>query len=240
MGASRAGKSKVMFLVENSGRGAMLRGSSDAELVAKAVEGDRNAYRGLVERYERKVMALAYEITGSHEDAEDVVQESFVKAYLALGQFKGDATFYTWLYRIVYNMAIDFKRKMARRGGPPLEFDESQTQAGAVGDGSLAGDRFVSAPELMMRREDMTQFRRLMEELTEEHRAVIILREVEGMSYEQIAKTLGVNKGTVMSRLFYARKKLQQGLKNDRLLEEEEQYEEADGGAVAILRVSAK
>ena len=194
-------------------RGAMLPEASDAELVAKATDGDRNAYRILVERYERKVLALAYEITGSREDAEDVVQESFVKAYLSLGQFKGEAAFYTWLYRIVYNMAIDLRRKRARRGAA-VEFDESQPEQGAAG-GALHEGRFSSPSEIIMRREEMAKFQRLMSEMSEEHRAVILLREVEGMSYGQIARTLGINKGTVMSRLFYARRKLQKGLNDE-------------------------
>lgn len=202
-----------MLLVEAVRRDGMARECGDDELVARSARGDKDAYRILVERYERKALALAFEVTGSREDAEDVVQEGFVKAYLSLGSFKGDSSFYTWLYRIIYNMAIDLRRRVVRQGGAAVEFDEGAA-AGSDG-GGIAADRFAAAPEVIMRRQDMERFRQLMSELSAEHRAVIMLREVEGLSYEQIADALGINKGTVMSRLFYARKKLQRGLSEE-------------------------
>ncbi len=101
--------------------------SHDRDLVAQASGGDKEAYRLLVERYQAKVYSLSYEILKSKEDAEDVTQEVFVKAYLSLADFRGGSAFYTWLYRIAYNMSIDFKRKMARRG--TSEFDENIAHA---------------------------------------------------------------------------------------------------------------
>lgn len=91
-------------------------------LVRKSLDGDKDAYRELMERYQDRVYRLAFEVLRNPEDAEDVVQESFVKAYLSLKNFRGQASFYTWLYRIVYNMAIDYKRRITRRGGNPLSF----------------------------------------------------------------------------------------------------------------------
>src|SRR5690606_19789491 len=96
----------------------------DEELVLRTLGGDRSAFQELFEIYRPKAQILAYEILKSQEDAEDVVQESFVKAFLALPKYRGQAAFYTWLFRIVYNMAIDYKRRLVRRGGEPLELDE--------------------------------------------------------------------------------------------------------------------
>jgi RNA polymerase sigma-70 factor, ECF subfamily len=221
-----------MLVLGSSDQGAMFRELSDSELVGKAVRGDKEAYRCLVERYQRKMLALGYEITQSREDAEDVVQEGFVKAYLSLGSFKGEAAFYTWLYRIVYNMAIDLRRKHSRRGGAAVEFDETSAQ-GAAENVWTANGGFESAPEMMIRKENMRRFGDLMAEMSEDHRSVILLREVEGMSYDQIARVLGINKGTVMSRLFYARKRLQKGL-------QEEERAAAGEVAGAALKTTVK
>lgn len=184
----------------------------DDILVKRVVGGDTEIYRVLVERYEKRVFALTFEILRSKEDAEDVTQESFVKAYLSLPDFKGEASFYTWLYRIAYNLAIDLKRKVNRRGGPPAEFDETSTQsAGALRGTALIGA--VEAPhEALNRREQNIQIRRALESISEEHRAVILLRELEGLSYEEISDVIGISLGTVMSRLHYARKRLQKVL----------------------------
>lgn len=184
---------------------------SDKELVARAVARDKNAYRVLVERYQKKAFGLALEITGTREDAEDVVQEAFVKAYLSIASFKGQSTFYTWLYRIVYNMAIDVKRKRKRRGGDPLEYDETISSEN-VQEAGTGGTRFADPDQAATAREDLKLVQQVLAGLSEEHRTVIMLREVDGLAYDEIAKVLGISKGTVMSRLFYARKGLQKGL----------------------------
>ncbi|MBN8550364.1 MAG: sigma-70 family RNA polymerase sigma factor [Deltaproteobacteria bacterium] len=184
---------------------------SDAELVAKASAGDKESYRVLVEKYQQRVFAIAFDVVRSREDAEDIAQESFVKAYLSLPEFKGESSFYTWLYRIAYNMAIDFRRRTVRRGGAPVEFDETRADVVAEASGSVQ-NRFGSPQELMLRKEESQQIQKVLTEISPEHRAVITLREIEGLSYEEIADVVGVSKGTVMSRLHYARKHLQQGL----------------------------
>lgn len=184
------------------------------ELVTRARGGDRHAYRQLVERYQRRVFAIAFEIVRNREDAEDIVQESFVKAFLSLRDFRGQASFYTWLYRIAYNMAIDFRRKIARRGGavrertPGAENGQAESALEAVGGAS------ASPHEVLHRKEQARRIQEVLDGISEEHRAVIILREIEGMNYDEIARTVGISKGTVMSRLHYARKKLQEGLKD--------------------------
>lgn len=180
----------------------------DRDLVARTLAGDREAYRVLVEKYQVRVAAIAFEVVRSRADAEDITQEAFVKAYLSLGEFRGQSAFYSWLYRIAYNMAIDFKRRVARRGGDAVEYEEGR-QVAAPSD--LSG-RVVGPHEAVVEKEQRARLERVLRELSAEHRAVIVLREVEGLSYEDIADVTGVSKGTVMSRLHYARKAMQRAL----------------------------
>ncbi len=199
-----------------------LTARDDNDLVRMTLAGDREAYRTLVERYQGRLFSTALDIVKTREDAEDVVQETFVKAFLSLGQFKGESSFYTWLYRICFNMAIDIRRKASRRGGTHLEFKEhtgvnrAAVQEGAreTGGGGLANhSQNVEGPhDALARKELGRKIQEVLGELSEEHRAVITLREVDGLDYEEIAQAIGVPKGTVMSRLFYARKALQKAL----------------------------
>ncbi len=184
--------------------------NDDAELVKKASGGDKDAYRGLVEKYQQRVFSIALEVVRSREDAEDIAQEVFVKAYLSLPDFKGQSSFYTWLYRIAYNMAVDFRRRVQRRGGPPVEYDEAKL--GKISDDAINQNRFDGPHDFVMRKEESHQIQKVLSEISPEHRAVITLREIEGLSYDEIADVLRVSKGTVMSRLHYARKRLQQAL----------------------------
>lgn len=188
--------------------GAQSHNGIDRELVTRVIAGDKDAYRVLVEKYQSRALAIALEIVKSREDAEDVVQESFVKAYLSLPEFKNQSAFYTWLYRIVYNMAIDFRRKVVRRGGESLEYDEESV--GSALD-EISG-RIRGPHEVVVEHEQRARIARVVAELSPEHRAVIVLREVEGLSYEEIARVTGATKGTVMSRLHYARKRMQGAL----------------------------
>ena len=193
----------------------------DDELVNMTRGGDREAYRTLVERYQGRLLAMALDILKTREDAEDVVQESFVKAFLSLGQFKGESSFYTWLYRICFNMAVDIRRKAARRGGTHLEYKEqvsvnngaeaSWDQSASLG--SDIGQRVEGPHDALARKELGRKIQEVLGELSEEHRAVITLREIDGLDYEEIAVAIGAPKGTVMSRLFYARRALQKALK---------------------------
>lgn len=164
-----------------------------------------------MERYQSKVAALAVGMLRSRDDALDVVQETFTKAYNSLDRFKGDSAFYTWVYRIAVNICIDHQRREGKLPQVPLE----------VGDGTDAGelplpDGGPNANEPFSRARDAEIARRVtaaIEELTPEHRAVILLREVEGLSYEEISRVLECPKGTVMSRLHYARRQLQARLR---------------------------
>ena len=187
--------------------------SADGELVERARQGEREAFRVLVERYQRKVTALAAGMLRNREDALDVVQDTFAKAFQSLDKFKGDSSFYTWVYRIAVNLCIDHQRRESR-----------YVQVGT--DMEAAGEEIVPpSPEDLDRDEPFerarsgeiaTRVARAIEELTPEHRAVILLREVDGLSYEEISQVLECPKGTVMSRLHYARRQLQarlQGLR---------------------------
>lgn len=181
----------------------------DRELVAATLAGDQNAFRELVEKYQSKVHALAFEILRSTTEAEDVVQETFVKAYLSLPSFRSESSFYTWLYRIAYNMAVDVKRKVSRRERDMVDYDD--VARGEILD-RPSEDRSVNPQEMLLRKERAKHIARAFSDITEEHRTVLFLREIDGLNYEDIAHVTGVSKGTVMSRLHYARKKVQKAL----------------------------
>ena len=203
-----------MFGLSKKPRAPQPGSQDDAVWLKSASAGDKEAFHQLVEKYKQRAFAIANNVVRSSEDAEDIVQESFVKAWLSLSEFRGDSSFYTWLYRIVYNMALDYQRKITRR----RETFEPAEISGPE-DGKSPGLRLVDGRDQrpgpegeLLRRETAGRLAALLEELTEDHRSVIMLREVDGLSYDEIAEVLGISKGTVMSRLFYARKKLQRGL----------------------------
>ena len=186
---------------------------TDWELVRLAGEGDRDAFRDLVERYQRRVLAVVMGMLHDREAALDVTQETFIKAYRSIGRFKGDASFYTWIYRIAVNLAIDYQRREWRRpivDGTRNHGDSSNDELlDRIGDSAPAHDPFQAAKDSQLRE----RVRAAIDELTPDHKAVILLRELEGLSYEEISRVMQCSKGTVMSRLHYARKKLQKRLK---------------------------
>ncbi len=178
----------------------------DSELVTRVLGGDRNAYRPLVERYQNRVHAMVYGMIRDQEEARDIVQNAFIKAYQNLGSFRIESSFYTWLYRIAMNLAIDHCRMAKRRRTSSFE----ESIASRDDDGNLLEMHHTDGPQKALQRKETNQrIFAAMEELTEEQREVVLLREVEGLSYKEIADTMGVPEGTVMSRLFYARKRLQ-------------------------------
>jgi RNA polymerase sigma-70 factor (ECF subfamily) len=195
--------------------------SPDGKLVARARSGDREAYRVLVERYQRRVFHLAYSLVRNREDAADISQEVFVKVYLRLDTFKGDSNFATWLFRIASNLAIDLIR---RRGtNAPVEFEEgaAATLEGSELHGSGIAAQLEANPQRhTLRRELREKLEEALSRLPEKHRAILLLREVEGLSYEQIAEALEIPAGTVMSRLFHARAKMQKLLSDYVVVEE--------------------
>ncbi len=173
---------------------------SDQQLVEKARGGDHEAFRALVERYQRKMFAVALGIVRDRDDAFDLCQEAFLRAYRGLEHFEGDAQLFTWLYRILHNLAVDHLR---RRRFQTVSLDDENNVL-PIADASPEAD----PAQQLSRRKLCASLDEALARLTPAHRAVIILREVEGLSYKEIADVVGCSVGTVMSRLFHARKKL--------------------------------
>ena len=187
--------------------------STDAEdlaLVTAVKAGDKRAFKVLMQRYQRKVYAVAYGFLRNQEDALDVVQESFIKVHRYIGKFEGNSSFYTWLYRIVANLCIDHLRKAKRHRD--VEFDDGLRHDGAddVGGEFLPHLAHFGDPSDMLRRKEiMTAVEASLDHLSDKHRAVIVMRELQGMSYEEMAQAMKCSKGTIMSRLFHARRNMQ-------------------------------
>ena len=182
---------------------------NDGELISRGRAGDRQALGQLVERYQGRILAVVIGMVRNREDALELVQETFIRAFRSLNGFRGQSSFYTWIYRIAVNQAIDFKRRAVKR--VTVEFDEAlppDAEPLAFGTPRREGDPF----ERLRNRELGRKVFDAIEDLTPNHRAVIILREVEGLSYEEMSEVLECSMGTVMSRLHYARKKLQSRL----------------------------
>jgi RNA polymerase sigma-70 factor (ECF subfamily) len=185
----------------------------DHDLVQRVQAGDSAAFRTLFDKYHRRAFAVAMGVVKNQDDALDAVQEAFVKVHKNIHKFQGTSSFYTWLYRIVMNVSIDHVRKKSRRKS--LDFDEYalHEQSTVAGDGALLPKVTNANPgKAALRKELGSAIQTALAELPEHHRAVIVLREIEGMSYEEMADALEVPKGTVMSRLFHARKKMQAAL----------------------------
>jgi len=186
--------------------------ASDWELVRRCKENDREAFRELVERYQRKAVAIALGMLHDREDALEIAQEAFVKVFTGIKHFKEEASFYTWLYRIVVNLAIDRQRQRNRQ--PSLERDEQEEGENDRVD-TMPDETTVDPYEQVKDKELRERIRAAIDELTPAHKAVILLREVEGLSYEEISEILQCSRGTVMSRLHYARKRLQSRLRGE-------------------------
>lgn len=186
----------------------------DRALVERARNGELEAFRQLVEKYQSRAHSIAVGVISNKEDAEDIVQDAFLKAYRNLGSFRGQSSFYTWFYRIVFNLAIDLSRKRYRRSETSLGDDGSLDALNlhsAEDTGNLLGH--VPTPDQVLDRQNIAvNIRKALDGLSAEHRAVIVLREVEGLSYSEISDVVGCSKGTVMSRLHHARKRLQRAL----------------------------
>ena len=174
--------------------------SEDNLLALKAADGDDSAFETLVRKYERLVSTCVYGIVGNTEDTLDVSQETFLKVYKALSSFKGDSEFSTWLYRIAKNTALDFVRK---RKQSTLSIDSS----GEENEGfDLPDDSDTSSPEkTVLRNEKIIKLRQAILKLSDEHREIIILRDLNDYSYDAIATKLDLEVGTVKSRLYRAR-----------------------------------
>jgi RNA polymerase sigma-70 factor (ECF subfamily) len=178
-------------------------GRPEAELIEEAKQGSHAAFEALVRRYHERAYRAAYRVVRDPELAEDVLQEALLKAYRGIRQFELRSAFYTWLYRIVVNLALDRRRR--QRSAPTVEWDDN---VAAETDLRVSPVHEVD-PELASRRAEVLGLvSQGVQQLPDGQREVLLLREVDGLSYEEIAETMRISKGTVMSRLHYARKKL--------------------------------
>jgi RNA polymerase sigma-70 factor (ECF subfamily) len=171
----------------------------DEELIAATRRGDSAAFGCLVRKYQDRLLTALFQVSGSRDEAEDVVQEAFVAAYLKLSSFAGGSSFYTWLYRIAFNTAISRRRK--RRGESSVEHTRDLTGSEPLDDQEAAEDR-------LLRQERAGQVQRALAQLPAEFRMVLVLREMEGCDYDTIAQVLDLPVGTVRSRLHRARLQL--------------------------------
>lgn len=184
----------------------------ELELVRRCQKGDNAAFAKLVENYQKRVFSVALSMVKNPEDAMDIAQDSFIKINRYIGNFKGTSSFYTWIYRIVVNMCIDHLRRSGKH--MHTDFDERIDHApNAAVAAPVFGDRQDANPSKNFGRKELAaRIRQAVDELPPYHRTVIIMREIEGMSYADMAKMMGVSKGTIMSRLHHARQKLQRSL----------------------------
>ncbi len=188
---------------------------ADTEAVARAREGDHEAFRVLVERYQTRIFRLAMRILRDEEAAHDAVQEVFIKTYGALRKFEGRSGFYTWLYRLAYNQCLDMRRR-DKWGSRVSYSDERQLEASANEDaaGFAQLQAEVAGPGVEYERGELRQIlSEAISGLPEDARDTLVLRDVDGLSYAEIAEVLEIPKGTVMSRLYYARRRLQETLR---------------------------
>jgi len=180
--------------------------ADDLTLVGRAQAEDLRAYDELVRRYQERIYATVYHMTSNHEDANDLVQDTFIKAYRALKSFKGNSSFYTWVYRIAVNKTINFLKQRKNRVQMSLndvDFNPEHDPELVALISNKTPRRDLSLLELQ------EKLNAAMQKLSEHHRMVVKLHDVQGLSHEEIGKIMDCNVGTVRSRLFYARQQLQ-------------------------------
>jgi len=178
---------------------------NEAQLISRCQQGDQEALKEIFNQYHQKVYRIAYGVVRQREDALDIVQEVFIKLFRSIHQFKGKSRFYTYLYRMTMNTAIDHTRKMKKVS--PMSMDEE-------GGFQLSDDAERRPDRILDHKELEVKVKWAMDQLSPDQKAVLIFREVEGLSYQEIAEATGSSIGTVMSRLHYGRKKVQELLKD--------------------------
>ena len=178
--------------------------TTDSALALRAASGDRAAFEALVKAHEKSIYTLAFRMSRNREDAFDLSQEVFLRAYRALSGFKGQSAFSTWLYRLAYNLCLDHVRKMSRRQEVPLS---TKTEDGT--EKSMEWPDLRYSPESNWEKQELrAAIADAMERLTPEQRAVLTLREIQSLSYDEIGEVLALPAGTVKSRLARAREAL--------------------------------
>lgn len=196
----------------NTKRARQREAEEDRELIKRVQAGEIEAFRRLVERHQRRAFAVAFSLVRDENDAKELVQDAFVRVFRGLGSFQGGSSFFTWLYRIITNLSIDHIRKP---GSKVKDLDESRID---IDEEQNTTFPFISRVDgadpidVMRRREIAERLQAALDALPPYHRGVIVMREIDGLSYEEMAQAMGVSKGTIMSRLFHARQKLQRAL----------------------------
>ena len=186
---------------------------SDLDLVKQCQAGQTEAFDQLVSRYRTRVFAMIYNMVHNEQDAWDLAQDSFVKAWKSIKRFRGRSSFFTWLYRIVMNVTIDWLRKKQIKGAG-AEFNDA-VELGEIDPAARTAPKAEPLPHQQIEQGEIrARIDNAIAQLSPEHRAVILMKETQDMQYHEIADTLGCSIGTVMSRLFYARKKLQNMLRD--------------------------
>jgi len=181
----------------------------DQELVTRAQEGDTRAFDALILKYGDKLYGMVYNMTSHKEDTHDLLQEIFSRAFQSLGKFRGHSTFYTWLYQIAVNLTLNFLKKRKRRSGVSL----NDLDAAAQTDAALIDRTREGNPERQVGLIDLQRkLNAAMQKLSEPHRMVVTMFDIQGMPHGDIAKVLKVSEGTVRSRLHYAHLHLQSAL----------------------------
>jgi RNA polymerase sigma-70 factor (ECF subfamily) len=178
----------------------------ETEWILRAQQGDFKAYDQLVATYQGRIYGLLYNMTSNKEDAEDLQQEVFLKAFQALPKFKGHSSFYTWIYRIAVNRAINYVKKRKRRQAMSLD----DLDMGIERDPALVQMASSDTPDRDMRIKELQEkLNKALQTLSEKHRTVVVLHDIQGLPHHEIGKIMGCSSGTVRSRLFYARQQLQ-------------------------------
>ena len=173
------------------------------EIIRSVLRGNVNDFEKLVAAYEKNVYNIALRMVGDPEDAADMTQETFIKAYRALSSFRGDSKFSSWLYRIASNVCLDFLRSRSRHPQVSLSTVDEDDRATLE-----LPDMRQNPEEQLMKKLGLEAVRRGLEQLPEQQRQILVLRELGGLSYAELAQTLGLEEGTVKSRIFRARKRL--------------------------------
>jgi RNA polymerase sigma-70 factor (ECF subfamily) len=184
----------------------------DRVLIERARAGDMGAFRRLVERHQRRAFAVAFALVRDENDAREIVQEAFLRAFKSLPTFQGGSSFFTWLYRIVTNLSIDLIRTWGRQAGDLEESRLDSAEAAEVEPPFVGRPDGADPLDVVRRGEIAARLQTALDALPSYHRAVIVMRELDGLSYDEMAQIMGVSKGTIMSRLFHARQKLQRAL----------------------------
>jgi RNA polymerase sigma-70 factor (ECF subfamily) len=192
---------------------AKLAEADDITLVRLSKEGDLLAYDYLVQRFQERIYATIYHMTSNHEDANDLTQDSFIKAFQALRSFKGSSSFYTWVYRIAVNKTINYLKQRRHRGHMSL----NELDFNAENDPDLVALVSDKTPQRDAALKELKEkLNEALQRLSEPHRLVVTLHDIQGMAHEEIAEIMDCNVGTVRSRLFYARQQMQ-GMLSDYL-----------------------